>query len=269
MPGRPAVALPPGPMPGRLGTRPLKRWRWVGCFDEQVLLCAAVAHVGPVPVGWWAVWDRRSRILAEHTVRRRGLVRLGGSRVQVQDGPVTIDLVLDEVAGIETVSPHGPAGYAWTRKQGGIVVRGSVRIGERTVLVDARGFVDDSAGYHARHTDWRWSAGVGTTTAGSAVAWNLVDGLHDAPSASERSVWVDGEAHEVGPVSFAPALAGVDFAEGGGLRFSAEAGRAHHEDRGLVASDYEAPFGTFAGVLPGAGELAEGLGVMERHSARW
>jgi len=41
-----------------------------------------------------------------------------------------------------------------------------------------------------------------------------------------------------------------------------------------VKSDYRAPFGSFAGTLPGpsgAGPiaLARGLGVVEHHCARW
>ena len=35
------------------------------------------------------------------------------------------------------------------------------------------------------------------------------------------------------------------------------------------ASDYRQPFGTFTGTLGGGVELAEGFGVMERHTARW
>jgi hypothetical protein len=31
------------------------------------------------------------------------------------------------------------------------------------------------------------------------VGWNLVSGVHDAPRASERTVWLDGAAHEVAP----------------------------------------------------------------------
>jgi hypothetical protein len=34
-------------------------------------------------------------------------------------------------------------------------------------------------------------------------------------------------------------------------------------------SEYEQPFGTFAGELPGAGALREGWDVMERHDVRW
>lgn len=267
--GRPAVPLPPQAMPLRLGRRPLKRWRWVGCFADELMLCAAVAHVGPVPVAWWAVWDREARTLVERVAHRSSLVRLEGSRVRVDDGPVAIDLALAEGPGIETVSPHGPAGYAWTRKQGGVRATGMVHIGERRFAIDGRAIVDDSAGYHARRTSWRWCAGVGVAASGAAVAWNLVDGLHDAPEASERTVWVDGEPQEVGPVGFVPGLAGVGFGAGGALRFTPEVTRARRERLLLVASDYEQPFGTLHGELPVAGELRSGVGVMERHAARW
>jgi uncharacterized protein DUF2804 len=128
---------------------------------------------------------------------------------------------------------------------------------------ELRGLVDQSAGYHARHTAWHWSAGVGTLASGEPVAWNLVDGVHDAPEASERTVWVAGEPREVGPVVF-DGLHGV-----GGLRFTAVANRTHRQNRLVVRSYYEQPFGTFSGVLPGAGELREGWGVMERHEVAW
>ena len=266
---RPPAALPlPGDgrrMPMLRGGRPLKSWRWVGCFGPEVMLCAASARIGPARISWWAVWDREQRTLAEHTVRGRGGVVLDGPRVVVRDGPVRIDLTLDEsgTAGIDTVSPHGSE-YAWTRKRGGVGMRGWVSVADRRLAIDARGVVDDSAGYHARHTAWRWSAGVGTSESGAAVAWNLVDGLHDDPRASERTVWVDGVAHEAGPVEFADDLSAV-----GGLRFAQEAARSRRERLLVVASDYEQPFGTFTGELPVAGRLREGFGVMERHSATW
>jgi hypothetical protein len=40
------------------------------------------------------------------------------------------------------------------------------------------------------------------------VGWNLVSGVHDAPRASERTVWLDGAAHEVAPVTFSGGLPG-------------------------------------------------------------
>ncbi|HEX8104655.1 MAG TPA: DUF2804 family protein, partial [Solirubrobacteraceae bacterium] len=175
---------------------------------------------------------------------------------------------LGAVDAVETVSPHG-AEYAWTVKRAGVPARGTAAIGDRRLTLDGHAVLDDSAGYHARATAWRWSAGVGVAGSGAAVAWNLVDGLHDAATASERSVWIDGAAHEVGPVRFAADLGEVAFAEGGALAFRAEARRARRERLLLVSSDYEQPFGAFAGTLPGAGELRSGLGVMERHAARW
>ena len=87
--------------------------------------------------------------------------------------------------------------------------------------------------------------------------------LHDAPEASERTVWIAGEPREVPPVAF-DGLRGV-----GGLRFEPVAVRAKRENYLLVRSDYEQPFGTFRGELPGAGDLREGWGVMERHDVRW
>ncbi|HEY8865824.1 MAG TPA: DUF2804 family protein, partial [Solirubrobacteraceae bacterium] len=139
----------------------------------------------------------------------------------------------------------------------------------REVAIDARAFIDDSAGYHDRHTAWRWSAGLGTATDGRALAWNLVDGIHDSPRDSERTVWVDGAPAEVGPVQFATDLSAVAFAEGGALRCAAEATRAREDNLLLFRSSYEQPFGSFGGELPGGITLAEGYGVMERHDVVW
>ena len=264
---RPAVPLPPQRLPMLRGGRPLKRWRYVGCFTDDVMLCAADARIGPLHVSWWAVWDREQRTLAENTGRRSPVVRFDGQHVLVDDGPAGLDLEVGSAQAVETVSPHGEQ-YAWTRKQGGVPVRGTVRLGERRHDVDGFGVIDESAGYHARNTAWKWSAGVGTAADGRAVAWNLVTGIHDAREASERSIWVDGRPHEVGPVRF-HALDGVEFEEGGSLAFREEATREQDDDLLIFASSYEQPFGTFSGTLPGVGELREAFGVMERHDVRW
>jgi hypothetical protein len=259
-PGVPRVPLPPARMPLSRGGRPLKRWTWVGAFGEDVMLCAAVARIGVVPVSWWAIWDRASGEFAERSRRGGRGVEVSADRVHV---PGVLTLEVGEAPAVEVVSPHGDQ-YAWTRKRGGVPVRGVAAIAGRELEVDLRGLVDESAGYHARHTAWRWSAGVGVLESGLPVAWNLVDGLHDAAGASERTVWVAGEPLEVPPVRFGERLDRV-----GGLHFSAGPARARRESLLLVSSDYEQPFGTFAGELPGAGPLRDGWGVMERHEARW
>jgi hypothetical protein len=248
-------------MPLVRGGRPRKMWTYVGAYGPDFMLCAASARIGPVPFAWWAVWDRSAQRLTEG---RRG-VTVTRTHAAVRG---VFELALgDDSAPVEVVSPHGGQ-EIWTRKR---IVTARGRLGDRPV--DLRAIVDESAGYHARHTAWRWSAGVGVSEAGAEIAWNLVDGVHDAPTGSERAVWIDGEPHELPPAAFADDLSSVafpaDLAAAGGLRFSREAVRAKRENLVLVRSDYEQPFGTFTGTLPVAGPLREGWGVMERHEVYW
>ena len=273
------VPIPPARMAPLRGGRPLKRWRYVAAFSDEVMICAAVAFVGPARSSWWAVSDRRERALYERTRIAPGplLVRFDGDgdggrgRVRVRDrGGLAIDVAVDQDAGVQSVNMHG-AQYIWTRKQAARPVSGAVRLPDgRTISLDgALAIVDDTAGYHARATEWWWSAGIGFDDAGAPVGWNLVAGVNDGPLCSERSVWAGGGAQEVGPVRFAGDLSSVGFETGEELRFGAEAVRARHDRLLLLDSEYRQPFGTFSGVLPGAGALHGGLGVMEHHRARW
>ena len=170
----------------------------------------------------------------------------------MRDGAVTIDLALEEAGGVETVCPARPR----VRVDAQAGRRARARDGRRRrrrAGVEARGIIDDSAGYHARRTAWEWCAGVGRTADGRDVAWNLVAGINDPPHGSERTVWVDGEPFEVGPAArFAPGLSGVATDDGVDLRFAAETMRERRENLLLVRSEYRQPFGTFAGTLPPA-----------------
>lgn len=272
-PPRPPVAIPPARMAPARGGRPLKRWRYVAAFSDELMLCAAVAAVGPARSSWWAVWDRAGRTLHERTRIAPGpaLVRFGhGGRVLVRDRGVALDLVVDEGAGVESLNAHG-TGYVWTRKQAGRPVAGHVTLpgGRALALAGALAIVDDTAGYHARETEWWWAAGVGRAADGSPVGWNLVAGVNDGPVASERSVWVAGRAQETAPVEFEADLTALTFATGERMRFAAEAVRARHDRLILVESQYRQPFVTAGGELPGAGDVRDGFGVMEHHRARW
>ena len=246
--------------------RPRKRWRYAGVYGTRLMLCAGVVQIGPALQTFWAVWDRERRALRERTrlVRPRRYVRLPAGRMCVHDGSVHVDLHVSGGVPRETVSPHGGS-WIWTSKRSLVRFTGSVHLAGERIDVDDLGCIDDSAGFHARETAWRWSAGVGTLEDGRAVGWNLVDGVHDAPTGSERAVWVEGdEPFEVPAVAFAPDLSAV-----GGLAFSAEATRSRRDDLVVLRSDYVQPFGTFSGELPGGLRLREGRGVMERHSALW
>jgi hypothetical protein len=238
------LPLPPEHMPFMRRGRPLKRWRYVAVYGPELMLCVGDARIAGVPQRWWAVALPDGRLFQGEQL----------------DG----ELSFEEGPGVEVVSPHGRS-YIWTRKQAGIHVSGTLRAGGGEWRVDGPfGFVDESAGYHARHTTWRWSAGIGRLRDGRAAAWNLVDGVHDAVTGSERTVWVEGEPHEVEPVEFAADLSAV-----GGLRFSEWSAREDHTNRLLIRSDYRQPFGSFSGELPGGLELESGYGVMEWHDVRW
>jgi uncharacterized protein DUF2804 len=257
------LPLPPESMPSHDGSRPLKSWRYVGVYGPELMLCMASVRIGRARQSFWAIWDRRTRQMYERTVLGTRTVRLSPGAAEVHDQTVIVRLSLEEVAGIETVSASDSS-YAWTRKQGGIRASGTVLINGSRREVGARAVIDDTAAYYPRHTRWRWSAGVGAADDGREVAWNLVSGVNDSPVDSERTVWVDGRPHEVGPCAFDDQLQAVD-----GLRFEAEAIRERRQNLLLIRSAYRQPFGTFHGELPGGVSLAEGYGVMEEHDARW
>ncbi len=188
-----ALPLPPAPMPARLGTRPLKTWRYIGVFGPELMLCAATVRIGRARQSFWAAWDREGQRLHERTWLSKGGVQLSYGRALVSDGAARIDIVLAEGDGVETVCADG-AGYAWTRKQGGVPATGTVVLGDgRARPIAAAAIIDDTAAYYRRHTRWRWCAGVGIAVDGRPVAWNLVEGVNDPPRDSERTLWVDGE----------------------------------------------------------------------------
>lgn len=249
----------------------LKRWRWVGVFDERLMACAAIVRVGPARQSFWALHLRDDGSTRERTrllPRRRELALDAGS-LRLRDRGVALDLRLDEDDGFAALCRNG-RGRVWTRKQAGIAARGTLAIdGSPPREIDARAVIDDSFGHHPRRTEWWWSAGVGHGPDGAALAWNLVSGVNDPPSGSERAVWVDGSPSEAPPVEFARDLRAMRGADGSELRFEPEAERAHSQNLLLVRSDYRAPFGTFSGTLPGGVALAHGLGVVEHHRAVW
>jgi hypothetical protein len=241
----------------------LKRWRYVGAYGPELMLCAGDAHIGPLRQRFWAVATPDGKLRERTALLGSGGARLSGPELAI-DGPgVRARLRVDEVDGVETLSPHG-ASYIWTRKQGGVRVAGLIELDGAPIQFEGRGIVDDSAGYHARHTVWSWSAGVGVSVDGRAVAWNLVTGVHDAPEASERTVWVDGKPEDVGPVEFAPDLSRV-----GDLAFTEWCAREDNTNALVLQSSYRQPFGTFKGNLPNGLELAQGYGVMESHDVKW
>ena len=243
--------------------RVLKRWRYVGAYGPELMLCAGDAHIGPLRQRFWAIATPDGRLREKTALLGAGGVRLSGPELSIDAPGVRVRLSIGEAEGIETLSRHGDS-YIWTRKHGGARASGLIELDGAPIQFDERGIVDESAGYHARHTVWSWSAGVGRLVDGRAAAWNLVTGLHDSETNSERTVWIDGVAAEAAPVDFEDDLSAV-----GGLAFTPWAERRDTTNALLLKSNYRQPFGTFAGKLPTGEDLAEGYGVMEAHEAVW
>ena len=262
------IPLPPTRMRTSRRGRPLKRWRYLGAYSPELMACVAEVAVGPMRQSFWAIAEPGRPIVTRTTLGSGG-VSIEGSRGRVEHGDVRIDLTFDEDGGVESLHPSGRSGFVWTRKQAGIPVRGTVEVGGRRTELDCLGVIDDTAGYHERRTSWRWCAGVGRTTDGERVGWNLVTGVNDPPKGSERAIWIDGEDFEPGPVEIAEDLSSVRFEEGGELRFSAWSERAERTNLVVIRSSYRQPFGTFEGELPGGSLLSEAIGVMEWHEVRW
>jgi Domain of unknown function (DUF2804), C-terminal len=253
------------------GTRPLKRWRYVAVFSERFSACAALVQVGPARQSFWAMHLRGPRELRERTrlLPRQREVHLAPGRVRVRDLGVELELALEEDEGIRALCAHA-RGEVFTRKQAGVRAHGTLALdGGPPRALEALAVIDDTCGYHARVTEWCWSAGVGFAPDGTPLAWNLVSGVNDPPSGSERAVWVAGAPSEPPPVAFAADLSSLRCCDGSELRFSVEAQRARHENLLVLRSDYRAPFGSFSGTLPGGVALERGRGVMEHHRARW
>jgi len=255
-------------MPWRNGTQLRKRWRYVGAFGAEAMLCAARAQVGPFGQSFWVLWDRRDGRRLAHTSFRPGSpeVTMDGPTVKISARHMKAELRLGDGGPVESICPSG-SGWGWTRKRAGIPVSGTIEADGRRWEIDGLGVDDESAGYHRRHTSWLWSAGVGRAADGRALAWNLVEGVNDPPQLSERAIWVDGRPFEPRPVSF-HGLSAVEFADGSRLDFAGECERARNENLLVIRSRYRHRFGTFSGSLEGL-PLAEGQGVMESHDAHW
>jgi hypothetical protein len=253
--------------------RPLKAWTYAGLFSEELMLCAASVRIGPLPQCFWAVLERGSGNLADGTSFGARAVAFTGSQgaargLGISGGDVDAALRLEPCGDpVQVISPHGRS-YIWTLKQP-VRAEGNLTVAGRSHRLQARGLMDMSAGYHARITAWSWTCGIGEDRAGNEVTWNVVAGMHDDSRGSERTTWTGARADELPGALFSEDLTEVTFpGDPAVLRFSAEAERARRDDFGLLMSDYRQPFGRFSGSLPGA-ELAWGLGVMERHEARW
>ena len=262
------VPLPPERLSLLRAGQLRKRWHYVSFWSPELSFCAARVRVGPLQQEYWGIWDRAAQQFRQRTHLFTHCVRLAPNRVIVRDGDAAIDVGFEPCTNFEVYRPAARA-YIWSHKDYCPTARGIVRYGATERAVTGAIFVDINAGYHERHTQWRWAAGAGLDQHQRFVAFNAITGLFDTPHDSERTIWLDSVAQETGPVTFSADLATVSFADGGSLRFQPEALLEHHDNYLLVRSDYYHWFGHYTGTLPGGIELRAAYGVRERHDALW
>ncbi|HEY1404801.1 MAG TPA: DUF2804 family protein, partial [Pyrinomonadaceae bacterium] len=231
------VPLPPDRLPLFRAWQLRKRWHYVSFWSEQLSFCAARAGVGPLQQEYWGIWDRRARQFRERTHLFSNHVEFAPNRVRVRDGDAEIDVTYEPSTSFEVYRPANRA-YIWSHKDYCRAARGTVRYGDTTLEAAGVIFVDINAGYHERRTRWRWAAGAGLDQHGHLIAFNAINGLFDTPAHSERTIWIEDEAHEIAPVTFSDDLSTIFFAEGGTLRFQPESLIEHHDNFLLVRSDY-------------------------------
>src|SRR3954471_6325033 len=94
----PEVELPPRRMPRLRRGRPLKRWRYVGVFSEELMACAALVQVGPARQSFWALYRRGEDELYERTRRlpRRAELQLARGGLRLRDRGLSLELALEE-----------------------------------------------------------------------------------------------------------------------------------------------------------------------------
>lgn len=265
---RPRVPVPPDHIPLFRAFQLRKSWHYVAFWSRELSFCAARASVGPLQQEYWGIWDRAAEEFRErsHLFTRRILIE--PNRLRVSDGDVEIDVTYQSCSSFEVYRPANRA-YIWSHKDYCRQAQGTVRYGKNNKAISGVIFVDINAGYHERHTTWHWAAAAGLDQHGRLIALNAVTGMFDTPVNSERTIWIEGDAREIGPNTFSEDLSTVGFAEGGTLSFKREALLEKHDNFLVIRSDYFHWFGTYSGTLPGGIELQEAFGVCERHDALW
>ena len=219
--------------------RPLKRWRYLGLYGEELMLCAAnvrVAGAAPGVLGDVGPARRcarrrssgRAAVVLDDDARavRPGRARARARRRRRWRSPRATATPTSGRASSRCARPGRSTAAAVDAARADRRLRRLPRAPHRLALV--RGRRRDAR----RHARWPSTSSPASTT--RAVG-------------SERTLWVDGAARELPPATFDDDLRAVAFADTAVLTFAEEARRARADDFKLFASDYVQPFGTFSG----------------------
>src|SRR3954463_12438056 len=108
--------VPPSFMPIWRDGRLLKRWRYVGAYGPELMLCVGDARIGPLRQRFWALATPDGRIRERTALVGSGGAAADGSELAIDSEGVRARLRVEGSTGVETLSPHGRS-YIWTRKQ--------------------------------------------------------------------------------------------------------------------------------------------------------
>ena len=268
---RPDLPLPPARC--RCAGRPdRKRWRYVGVFAEELMLCAARAEVGPLtPVLLGALGSRASGGSDAHTTLRPGSreVRMDGAAWRSTRRGLRASLRLGECAPIEVDLPQrqrlGLDPQARRRPD-----RGHGR-GPRPALGGRRPRRRRRVGRlpPAPHQLALVGRGRRAPPTAAPLAWNLVEGVND-PAAEQRAGDLGRRrAHEPppGPLrrhrrrSTSPTATRLDFSRR--VRPTPATRTTSSSAPATATASAPSPAPSAASSSP------TGLGVMEEHDAVW
>lgn len=305
-PGLGRLAAPGRPR-GLLRALRRKTWCWVGVFEDDAVVAAAVADAGYMGLAWAYVaegervvdvaWKAPAAVGVRAGPPLRPSVAMAPGRlisIAPTDRGVTLTLELpglragfDLGAGrsLTVVSDLGRGSGlpGATVKRCGLPAAGAFEVeGRRRPLERALGCVDWTTGYFPRRTVWLWGCGAGRDEAGRGFGFNLARGVHDDARGrfTENALWLDGAPGALPPVTFLPGEGRTPWtirsSAGEGLVdlvFEPRGERREDVDLVLVSSKYRQPFGDFSGVLRDARgrevRFDRVPGVAEDHFAVW
>lgn len=303
------VAVFPANLARATARSAVKRWQYLGVVTEDLVLGAAVAHVGLAANAFAYVYDRgegrvrdysyldpgarRTRYSASSVegcteyVTRKAEVRLdnrvviGPRRLVLRLPELACDIAFDEseITPLCAVTQNGLRGYNYCHKAAALPVSGSLTIEGRTIDLgdDALGVLDWTAGCAARYTFWNWACGSGRLPDRRTVGCNFVSGINER-GFTENVYWVAGRPEKVDTMYFeydpARILDPWRITSSDGkvdLTFTPEQERAENLNVGLVMSRFHQPFGAFSGTLmiDGAPTPVRLRGYAEEHEAKW
>lgn len=184
---------------------------------------------------------------------------------------------------LECVLPVAPGRPLYTHKAA-CPVSGWIRVGEKRYDLDpARdaALLDVQKTYYPYKTFWKWATFAGRAADGRLVALNLCQNLiTDDEAFNENVLWVAGRMSPLGAARFemdpADTLRPWRITTTDGrvdLTFTPQGRRVGRINTGVLLSDYQQPYGTFAGIMvldDGTRFEVQGFpGVVEDHKARF